>query len=874
MTTVDRPFAMAEVFIPPSSVPGLHTATGQKLTESQRSGLHDQMNEKTSDNGFVFPHPFPSRTPPQQNTHIHGNSPSSGPVAHRQRPNNLSLGTLPPFDFGSPTSDNAMRPQISPVRLSPPIGHVGGHRRGGSEFVGGDITHGGPVLVSSTASEDSSLHPPPSPVKGPPQGRRGHAHRRSHAVSQSDVRSIMHPAAETRPGSTPSSPSVSSMPQTASSLESGQDVQSINPYEPKHEALIGSPPGQGQLRSRVGFVDNVEFIPRPLSTISSETSSSMSTIRANHSVSDSVSSFIHGGLSNSPSPRVPGPLDSTSAGRVKPRLNRTNTDPTHEYSKDAQAGSGGEDSCNDTTTSNAISKSDLLAQTSSTDQIDVLSESGPSSASTQRTFFSSQQERSPSLQPCHQRPDNASSANHARPRTSPEFKSTSKQQRVKSWADMILHRKEKHCVEHTESADESSHKPPQGSTFDDFTFDDDTTFIIEEPPVHGVDQVARGLILAQSSSGPLSPSLDATQSSPMIDIDAAMSTSSNLEMDQGQDGLSKTAAGKRRLHSSGETGGFTGPGMHYHRRAESAPELEPFERPRFGFPRLGSNPALEEAIVEEDEDLNREAKRDASEAAGLGVNVVESVPMDEEPIRRPSARASRGPERRKVKRISTPPTPLRRVVDPAVEIVSAEEEPRFSLLAKSSNESTITPKITPDPLSPRPASAPLDSALQTPSLTYGSTPETPSAVSSADYRKTSFDTRDPRVHTARSSMTDRTTLNSSKGGDFSASSIDDVPSLTSSASTMLSGHPNRFSSSGQAPEPTPRSASVSTPKPFRTRPGSSNKRASLASLSKLMGPYNKSKLNIAESIPPDSPEKPDKKRHRISRMVRFWKSKE
>ena len=62
----------------------------------------------------------------------------------------------------------------------------------------------------------------------------------------------------------------------------------------------------------------------------------------------------------------------------------------------------------------------------------------------------------------------------------------------------------------------------------------------------------------------------------------------------------KLAVQSLTMHSSGITGGFAGPGMHYHRRAESAPELDAIDRSRVGFPRLGSDPAM--AIEEEAEE--------------------------------------------------------------------------------------------------------------------------------------------------------------------------------------------------------------------------------------------------------------------------------
>ena len=865
---------MAEVFIPPLSDPAPYTNVPHNASSTQPGVENDQSVEISSTQAFVFPPPLSSNTISQRNSILNDNSPSLRHSSQRQKPTNLSLGRLPPFEFGASVSDSPLRPQPSPVRLSPPLGHGVGHRRGGSEFVGGDITHGGPVLVKSTSPEESTIQSPPSPVKGPHPGRRGHAHRRSHAVSQSDVRSIMHPTSEAQTGSTPSSPSATSCPWKPPDTGAVFDVHPANTSEPSNETMRNWPLSQGQIRSRVGFVDSVEFIPRPLSTISSETSSSMSTVRANHSVSDSVSSFINGGLSNTPSPRVPGVLDTTSTtiSKAKPKLFRTHTDPSDECTKDARVSISEADDQRETVHSSSASSDDTRLRLSPLGDPNTQLELGPLSGSAQTVASRTLQETPSFPDASHQEQDEVACATRRRPRTSPETKSTSKQQRVRSWAEMILHRKEKPGIDNMEFNTVSPHDQSGSSPFDDFTFDNDTTMIIEEPATHSTYQSAPILAPTTLSSNISCPFPDSTESVPVIDLDAALSTPGGAAGERLIDGSSKAAMGKKRLHSSGETGGFSGPGMHYHRRAESAPELEPFERSRFGFPRLGSNPAMEEAIAEEDEDLNREAKRESHEASGLGVNVVDAVPIDEEPMQRPLARSTHGQERRGLKRISTPPTAFRE--NESFEVVTAEEEPRCPPISKSTNDPSITTMASTDPIFPRPVSAPLDSAIQTPSLIYGSTPETPSAVSSADYRKTSFDTRDPRIHTARSSMTDRTTLNSSRGGDFSASSVDDVPSLTSSASTMLSGHPSRFSGSGPTAELTPRSASVSTPKPFRTRPGSSSKRASLASLSKLMGPYNKSKLNIAETIPPDSPEKVDKKRHRISRMMRFWKSKE
>ena len=872
---------MAEVVIPHREAPGLSMSTGAGAPDCSAFTIDEHNNSAQSLNhSFVFP--AQANLPPPQP--LHDRHPSKGGVSdfrpnpRHHKPSNLSLSTLPPFEpfeFGTPSQPN-LSPARSPVRLTPPIGHSTGHKRAGSEFVGGDIAHGGPMLVNKSSTDDVAPSPPRSPVKGPPPSRRGHSHRRSHAISQSDIASFTQPVQNPPPSSDPSTPSQSAFKERpAGPLRSSSHPGLKAATEAQPNLVSSTPPAAHvQTRSRVGFSETLEFVPRPLSTISSETSSSMSTIRANHSVSESFNSFVGGGgTSSPPSNRTAGLADmpSTTTCQKKGLTQPENypTGLTHGWINLENGSSEG-------TMATVSTESHHGEDQKSTDMAVLGSAEIDHDFSIQEPDTVMICDRSSDTADQGQRSLSLSTL-QVRPKTSPESNSSIKQHRVKSWAEMLLHRKEKSSLAFHETTNQSASPvthvdiPDEQFSLDNMTFDDDTTLIIEEP---ARSMPSRPIAHVRSERAPLSP--DITQASPMIDLDAALTIPSNSTSESTNDYFGKAATGKRRLHSSGETGGFTGPGMHYHRRAESAPEMEPFERPRYGFPRLGSNPAMEEAIVEEDEDSNLDSNCENEKTLGLGVNIVEAETVSSEPIRRHSGRLVQDDGRRMIRRIATPPNAFQ-LLEP-VEIVDPEEEPRFSTITKSSDESSITPTVSPDPFSPRPVSAPLDSALPTPSLTYGTTPETPSAVSSADYTKTSFDVRDPRIHTARSSMTDRVTLSSSKAGDFSASSIDDVPSLTSSASTMMSGLPNRLSSSTQTTGPigpTERSASLSAAVPFRSRPGTSSKRASLASLSKLMGgPLNKSKLNIAETLQPDSPEKSDKKRHRISRMMKFWKSKE
>ncbi|CAD6574199.1 MAG: hypothetical protein ASARMPREDX12_009498 [Alectoria sarmentosa] len=864
--------------------------------------------------------------------------------AGRSRPQRISINKLPAFDFSPGVSSPVNRtpsPARSPTRRIPPIHH--GHRRNNSEYVGGDVTKGGPVLLStsptksehssghrrsesgvsdggatagdsltpsttSTEKEESS-HPAPAARLGPPTNRRGHAHRRSGAISSHDLSMILKPASEMKGGSAPTTPSdsifqrplppeldrSSSQPEAATSTQ-----ESLGPAVQEEQSPHDGPPRP----SRVGFSDVLEFIPRPLSTISSETSSSISTVRASHSVSNSITSMISGSNSSSPQSTVnarSGRRLTLERGSSRARSNTAGNSPPRA-SQDWQWDFSGSDSpvrrpssapaggspSKDTTDTSGVSAVETPRKAAN----DVFATSSVSSERSRK--ITSRKSRPANLQAQRRRPISPS----MRPRTSPEPKVTKRQQKGRSWAG-LLSRKGK---DHDPRADFISrrsptpplrqHTPEAEFSLDDITFDEDTSCIIETAfsDVSKLPKLQTNY--AAWKPRETSPLSETDSSASMLDIDAALesfdspSTGPAFE-DVIAGGVSGT---KRRMHSSGVTGGFAGPGMHYHRRAESAPEMEAIDRSKFGFPRLGSNStmAIEEEEEEDDEEelaskptnastsLDQEELRD-EQAPGLGVNIVEADSNTDRPMQRGTRRH---PNR--VVENDNLVTRIFKLDAPGefspVEIVNADEEPRFSVITKSSDESTITPTLSHDPLDAQPVSAPLDFAMPTPALTYDGTPETPSAISSPDFSRTSFDM--PRMHTASSSITDRATLNSSRAGDHALtlhSSVDDVPSLTSSASTMTSGHPPRISSSANTCSSADRSGSFSAPVPARTRPVSAGKRNSLASLSRLVGggSYNRSKLNIEECVQPDPPERTEKKKgNRISRLMKFWKSKE
>ena len=873
---------------------------------------------------FVFPVP----SDVMNEAHAHGRSTSNLVVtgsrrpASRSRPQQLSLNALPAFEFSPSTPslvDRPPSPPRSPSRKTPPPYHMVGHRRNGSEFVGGDISNGGPVLVSSSPTRNEHSKPHQRDTSGhgdngvaldgqasrgtsflqcedplhsqldarPTPARRGHAHRRSGAISNHDLSTILRPSTDGKGGSAPTTPLDGNFQYTppVDHFIPQPTTTSTTPSVPMTEDKSLST--SEELRSRaVEFSDVLEYIPRPLSTISSETSSSMSTVRASHSVTNSITSVVSGGTSSSPpavSPRSrPGP--ALEHDQVRARPSTAGSPASLPYGVGRLDSSGIKTLMERPSTAPTVNPPTPPEETATVEPLKRVSptteqphislfsrpsipKSGSNAAATVPAASNLQQMRRRS----------SSSLNPAtiRPRTSPEPKVTKRQRKRKSLAD-LLSRKAKQEKRRDDLVSRRSPTPPLRKSslepelsLDDFDFDNDATFVTGTATPND-----SGLASLQTdSSASRSEELDSLADGPstsMLDIDAALGSpetqSSGPAFD---DVIGAGTSTKRRMHSSGVTGGFAGPGMHYHRRAESAPELDAIDRSRFGFPRLGSNPAMAIEEEEEEEEADDGASNAAATQIGLGVNIVEAASTHDEPIQRRRRRIKSGNPSK-----TEPPQQHCAEGFGTVEIVGADEEPRFSVVTKSSDESTITPTLSHDPLETRPASAPFDLVMPTPALTFG-TSETPSAVSSPDFNQTSFDV--PRMHTANSSITDRATLNSNRTGENSMgvhSSVDDVPSLTSSASTMSARQP-RVSSSTNTFSSAERSSSLSAAVPTRMRPVSAGKRASLASLTRLVGSsHNRSKLQFEISAPPDTNEPIEKKKgNRMSRL-KFWKSKD
>lgn len=846
-----------------------------------------------------------------------------GPRKHsvnRSKPQRLSINPLPPFEFHSSTSDGSSPRTGSPTRsprnrTSFPT-HTGGHRRNGSEFIGGDGRSGGQGLQSTSPTKGEGTLPTPPSARTPPLGHRPrHAHRRSGAISSHDVSTIIKPANEGRGSSAPTTPSMASAPSEFQSrserlrtMAASAAPRDHSSTPPNHRGTISF---EGLPRPRVGFSDTIEFIPRPLSTISSETSSSLSTIRPGHSVTGSITSIVSAGTSSPPSTKgtrpalnpmmevVPQPRPQTA----NPLLSRPKQDlPGGETTALPKRPSSYSAAEHTNTISQSVTTSEGLSDEDKPhDSTSSIVRSSPDGAEENRPpiHFGLWEPSEP--QTLRRSPASSTSSRLTRPRTSPERKVAKKQRKVKSWAGSILSRKagRREIEDEITSQRSLTPPPPKLALLDDFclddiNFDEDTTCVIQTPldPVLNLPRASTHISTWKPRNS--SPASESDGSASILDLDTVLgaldATDTGVDMD---DSVSKGfSIARRRMHSSGATGGFSGPGMHYHRRADSLPEMAAINYHAFGFPSLSSNAAMADVFEEEEDDDRHTVKNEedvlvqqgtASEsglADGLDVQMVDTATTETTPcLNKEIKRSDGGYQPPPVPRIGHEPSngSLRSeaVVEDfgAVEIVNADEEPRAFIATKASKSAT-SPIFPIDPFLPRPVSAPIDFAMRRSGLAFA-TPES-SCVSSPDFNRTSFDT--PRMHTANSSITDRVTLGSCRTGETGLSirgSVDDVPSLTSSAS-MVSARGSRFSRNrGMRSE-----ADHSFPlpaEPVSASQSNAGKRSSLASLSRLVGSSygEKSKLHIEEHVQPDIIEKTDKKKgNRISRLMRFWKSKE
>ena len=879
---------------------------------------------------FSFPMQPPSRkgsgddvSKRPASMHINLPPAESSFTAHRR-----AMSTLPSFTFNA--SDTSGRkegetPPQTPDETTPITPSRRGHRRGGSEFVGGDSRFGVSNAVSSSPTKTNVL-PLPVASSGPPSsGRRGHAHRRSAAISSHDLGSIMQPA-DPQPRLSNSLPNTP-LDHPANVTDPNEPTQATetndggsDPFGPPLEEAIARPPS----RPRVEFSDNIEIIPRPLSTISSETESSISTVRGLHSQTGSINSIISLGTPSPPSSRVSRIVESldtdeqvpTSKARSSLEASRKlENEGEGEWLKSRSSGSlkrpYSESSMAAPRTSFVLPEPVERPRTIQNKKHSLSHALGFDRRRSEPTIGMNATE--PSRLSALSLQDTASTATTvSESEEEQEHGHLSSARRFKQWAKSKVSGKSKEtqggiCTTGrtpiarpvseggiTMSVPVSRIEDAVAETDLDAVFDKQVT--LDQPQLAPSQQILDLNTPTPSQHSGFHARDNGDISSPMLDLDAALGPFKTPPIGPHRQ--------RKELHSSRHMKDFAGPSGHYHRRAESAPDLPPFESSRIGTPPQHAMADVFEEDEPEDEEEEMmlpprsDSVRSGTESeSGMGVQIVDSdmdmqdalhgtglgdglgiMRGDWEPERPSTAYGNGnsgffglGSEPRATSIIEET---IMEEASPGevIEIVEAHEEPRASSLTKSS-DSSDTPTIA---ASTGVLTLPNgQSTLMTPA-TYQT-----SAFSSPDLgrRQSSFETS--RLGTSASSLADNRTVSSSHTGDHGHElrvSVDDVPSLTSSRSTMLStscANNSRHNVNGATRTPSASSGAADAKAAAERR----RKRGSIQSLSQLVGGSFGSKSRGGDeqrphtSAEPLAVKAPKKKEHRLKKLM-FWKSKQ
>ncbi|KAF2452987.1 hypothetical protein BDY21DRAFT_293777 [Lineolata rhizophorae] len=931
---------MAQIALPRHQ-PAEHEVTVGSPLYHQRTPSAVGHVELLPNPNFVFPmrgpdSPTAAATPPSSGRLVSAQQLSSSKPAPDNVEQKRSASALPNFSFNPATATeaaaSASTPPQSPTLPETPTtpSRAMGHRRGGSEFIGGDSRFGttSAVLSSSPTKSEAPLPTPNQGLRaGPPGGRRGHAHRRSGAISSHDLKVLQptDPNVGKRGGSAPVTPreaeakpmfdhianrSFSNPSLRQSNEESSTGAPAPNPLFPEEP---DSSPKRPPSRARVGFSDRVEYI-RPLSTISSETESSLSTVRS-HSVSNSLSSVISAGAPSPPSARMKPSLNTTleedgtvsrpsTAGAVLD-MQRRNSDMSAEVKSLKRPRSAlmsptspnAQDGLNSPTPEPKRKSFFKMEQRKSDPLLPSLL---PFSGHSDRSFFSGSPSSSPVMTPTDPESKDKLSSDSSEKHNKSRGKVSKKPRKVKSWADSISRKVglqgNKPKIQRCPTPPLPS-TPPSTST-DDFdladNFDIDNTVTLISTPQNNARPTLKTDSDTLKSWKPRElSSPDGDSNSPIIDLDAALGPFKTPSL-----GAPPRAHRGRRMHSSGQ--------LPAHRRAESAPELAPFEGR--GTAAASTMADVFEEDEEEAEDEQTPVKKhspspsnatDGEDESRVGIEVVESD--DKSAGSEMKWDFDQGLGIREEKNAND--------AEAADTQRSSHEDPFIS----KEPERAFLPK-EPQPQMhlglPAPPQQQQQPHLQQPQHNMILTPETTftasSSLSTPDFSPctSSFDA--PRLGTAASSVTttdNRSTLNSFAMADGPAGpelrvSVDDVPSLTSSRSTWTSGAPGRSTGGGGVSFPsfmprTPgdRSASLcSFPEELAAAQDAQGrdsvdeqrrrKRSSIASLSRLMGGSGgaeRSKLHI-EQRPHSEHMEPSggggKKAKRLSRLMMFWKGKD
>lgn len=770
----------------------------------------------------------------------------------------------PAFSFnpgGQETQKTPSPTKVSLIADPPTSARSTRHRRGVSEFVGpSEASQSSSTTLTSASPQKSALGPPLTGY-GP---SRTHQHRRSQAVSITEIETSelikANAVAKHRAGSEPSSPT--DVPSNDHFSRASQSISGLYGRTPPTSPLR-RPSATGP-RARVGFSDTVDVIPRPLSMISSETEGSTSTIRGNHSLTGSVTSF------GSPAARS---IRSSSVGDSSP----TRRPRTADAVSPSQQRSTSMDECLE---NYGLPKRPLSASASTS-----LFASPGSPFNRKRFWFggNSSNETSPKSTPKHtptvEKADFLASLKSSptaaqtptpprRSKISPERKASIQKRKVRTIAGAIFSRKTR--SRGAQGRGRRTPTPPlsRSLTADmaDTVFDEDHTVVIRNPP-SPVQQRRRGPALntqlqGQSPASSYDDGPDDRVTSPVIDLDAALGPFGSEEK------LPQTgfAAARSRMHSSMGRGMTDAFGV-MHRRAESAPQMPPINRNTFSVHRLGSNPNIAQDVFDEEEEDDFLAEENKPRADSDHVPEPDTTQDDD-----PSTSAKASNNGKDTRRVSPQPPvglAISTEVSDSVEIVDVEDD--ITQDPARSSDSTLSAPVVPESEIKHSSPSTMHFAYPAPQTSYyassGEGRSAPgSAMSSPDADHLNFDNY-PRFSRHTSEPSPSLAIRSS---------TEDVPSLCDSVSTgnaprVSSGAVTR--SSGDQ-----RSSSFCAPSISKSsKTQQAWKRASLASLNRLIPGSShgeKSRLRYEETAKHEQEEKIKKRGNRISRLMSFWRAKE
>ncbi|CAI7674432.1 unnamed protein product [Penicillium manginii] len=861
--------------------------------------------------------------------------PARDPDVADQETDRQTPPALPAFSF-NPGAGQSLQPSPAP----PPNPRGGGHRRRPSEFVGGDqlVTPDTGVAVADKRDEPPSPTPQPAVPSGPPPGRgpgrRHHAHRRSAAVSGVDLNAIQKalgsnsaaPSVPTTPGDRTfdSKHEDNQRPLSYSATSIGRPTPPASPQFPPVSSIPPVPPIPSNIHLQPAPMTEDLDIGRPVSAASQEAPQipaaapiqrpdntgpieqvpvQKRTTKPRPKTADASLAFDLMQSQNASDVTAIKRSKSTGHSRAHKSVSARHLNPHANTETDAHS----------TDTSRPSFSDDGSESPSDTE------DEGDDPHATKKSRSKKKKQKrvrhwAGSLL------GRSKGKRHAKPETE---KSESPE------------RKEKKTLRPPALTRTNS----EVGSFMEVDFDNDDVVVLRTPtnteaPVSAEERDKDippvPTVSLESAWKPRSfyeqTAQDEVLSSPIIDLDAALGPFNTPDMRSGKGNLSKFTVASQRMYSGGRRGEFVGPEMRYHRRTESAPIMTPFDRSSLGPIRLGGATGVEtpDVFYEEEEDeflaanssprnelVSSQIAAAFSSTSEVDSQSAKSDDTGDTLTRAPESAAETAPTPTSVSapiveplsETTVEPTPKPRAPQHRGLGIQAPDEADNSLSAFAPMEQTARQPLhsanpfgrpprspveilrseesvarAPGPPSPdvspgflavdkRPATSPHDLQPNIPPLSLSA------GVSPSD---SSFPSPDaPRMFNDRYFSSH--SYHHLPSDYYNHASVEDVPSLTSSASTMTNTM-NRFSASffPRARLSTDRAASFSAAVNRRSSQANASKRSSLASLSKLVGgPHSeRSKLYQEEKPPGDSPDKSKKKSRRISRLMHFWKLKD